>query len=213
MLEQLDSIDWASLGHAYGSAADVPHQLRSLLSDDEEIRQKALEELFGNIYHQGTVYEASIYAIPFLIEFLDDPNYQAKDDIVQLFACIAGGKGYLEVHAVDDQGQIDWNEISAGHGRSLNEEIQKETKVIKMVRAASSPHVPRLLPYLAHGEPDMREVIAVMLTYFPEHFEMAIPALETATSIEIDEDVQEYMQSALEYMRAARDKMKKCDRL
>jgi hypothetical protein len=31
MLEGLDSIDWASLAHAHGSAADLPELLRSLL--------------------------------------------------------------------------------------------------------------------------------------------------------------------------------------
>ena len=201
MLEQLDSIDWASLGHAYGSAEDVPHQLRSLLSEDVEIRKEALYELFGNIHHQGTVYEASSYAIPFLVEILDDPNCQVKDDIILLLACIAGGSGYLEVHAVDDQGQLNLDEIPAEYGMSLKDEMQKEAEIIKMVRVASSPLVLRLLTYLTHNEPEIRLTIAMMLPYYPEHFGITIPALEMATSTESDEEVQESMQSALDEIK------------
>jgi len=32
MLDRLNSIDWKSLGHAYGSADDVPELIRALLS-------------------------------------------------------------------------------------------------------------------------------------------------------------------------------------
>ena len=35
VLDGLDDIDWKSLEHAYGSAADVPDQLRDLVSGDE----------------------------------------------------------------------------------------------------------------------------------------------------------------------------------
>ena len=33
-------------------------------------RKLAFDELFTNIWHQGTEYEASIYAPPFLVELL-----------------------------------------------------------------------------------------------------------------------------------------------
>jgi len=200
MLEQLDSIDWASLHHCYGSAENIPQLLRSLLSEDEEIRKEALWELFGNIHHQGTVYEASSYAIPFLVEILDDPNCQVKDDVICLLACIAGGRGYLEVHTVRDEGRQNWEEILAKEGKSLEDEMRKEAEFIKMVRVASSPHVLRLLPNLTHDASEIRLTIAEMLPCYPEYFETTIPALETAISIEFDEETLECMQSALDEM-------------
>ena len=42
MLEELDRIDWKKLQHAYGSAKDVPDQIRALASNDDEIRKQAL---------------------------------------------------------------------------------------------------------------------------------------------------------------------------
>src|SRR5688572_7894632 len=80
MLDGIDSIDWASLNHAYGSAEDVPGLLRQLTSDDDEKRQEAIYELFGNIWHQGTVYPATAVAVPFLYELLNAPGIAGKSD-------------------------------------------------------------------------------------------------------------------------------------
>ncbi|MGX1472858.1 UNVERIFIED_CONTAM: hypothetical protein RKD50_001666 [Streptomyces canus] len=62
----LDGIDWAALGHIYGSAEDVPGQLRAVCEPDQEARENAFRSLFSNIFHQGTQYSASPYAVPFL---------------------------------------------------------------------------------------------------------------------------------------------------
>jgi hypothetical protein len=105
MLEGLDTIDWASLRHAYGQASNVPGWLRALLSPNAKVRQEAIYELFGTIYHQGTVYSATAAAVPFLDELLTAPNVQDKSSLACLIASIADGAGYLEVHAVGDFGE------------------------------------------------------------------------------------------------------------
>ncbi|MEV0777394.1 hypothetical protein [Streptomyces sp. NPDC050428] len=61
----LDAQPWAEREHAYGSAEDVPDQLRALASDDAETAEEALYELYGNIIHQGSVYEATAHAVPY----------------------------------------------------------------------------------------------------------------------------------------------------
>lgn len=38
MFEDLNSIDWASISHAYGTAEAVPRHVTALLSDSEEER-------------------------------------------------------------------------------------------------------------------------------------------------------------------------------
>jgi len=98
MLEGLKSVDWERLTHAYGEAADIPGLIRALSSDDEEERREGLEGLFGTIWHQGTVYEATAPAVPFLIELLANPGVKGKDGILQLLACIAEGSSYVDVH-------------------------------------------------------------------------------------------------------------------
>lgn len=62
----LDDIDWGRLSHAYGPALDVPLDLRRLASSDAAVREAALWQLGGSIYHQGDVFNATAAAVPFL---------------------------------------------------------------------------------------------------------------------------------------------------
>lgn len=66
LLADLDAQPWAAYQHAYGSAADVPDCLRALTDEDEERAGEALGELYGSILHQGSVYEATAHAVPYL---------------------------------------------------------------------------------------------------------------------------------------------------
>lgn len=98
MLLDLDSVPWNALTHAYGSANDVPELLRDLGSADEKHCNAAIYELYGNIWHQGTVYEASSYAVPFLIQILGDENNPCRDQILMLLSDLANGTSYHDVH-------------------------------------------------------------------------------------------------------------------
>ncbi|MBK7543013.1 MAG: HEAT repeat domain-containing protein [Candidatus Competibacteraceae bacterium] len=191
MLEDLDGVDWASLEHAYGEAADVPDLLRALLSTDSEVREEAVYELFGNIWHQGTVYPASAAAVPFLYELLTAPDVRDKSNIAHLLACIADGVGYLEVHAVDERGEADWRKILAESGKTLEREMEQERAEIDAVHRAASAGLRHLLPYLNDSEPEIRQAVAAALGNYPEHADWALPALEAAFRMEMDEDVRE----------------------
>jgi len=93
VLTDLDTVAWDDLGHAYGGASDVPNLLRGLAEGDGN----ALYELFGNIWHQGTVYEATAPAVPFLIELLDGPEVDVPG-VLELLSAIAQGSSYTDVH-------------------------------------------------------------------------------------------------------------------
>src|SRR5258708_17686834 len=67
MFDTLDTIDWSSLETAYGTAEAIPGALRDLASPDEEVRATAWQTLWSELEHQGTVYQASAYAAPFLV--------------------------------------------------------------------------------------------------------------------------------------------------
>ncbi|HEV7933469.1 MAG TPA: hypothetical protein VGP70_14320 [Actinomadura sp.] len=62
VLAGLDEIHWAELEHAYGPAEDVPGLLRALRSESSDERERAVYELYGNIFHQGSRYQASAHA-------------------------------------------------------------------------------------------------------------------------------------------------------
>ncbi|GAA0466287.1 hypothetical protein Ade02nite_46830 [Paractinoplanes deccanensis] len=63
MLDGLDAVAWGELSHAYGTALDTPGLLRRAIHD-----QEAISELHGSVFHQGSVYSATVAAVPFLAE-------------------------------------------------------------------------------------------------------------------------------------------------
>ncbi|MCW3814678.1 hypothetical protein ONA91_09445 [Micromonospora sp. DR5-3] len=79
MLNRLDEIDWTRLTHAYGTAEDVPDLLRALASDDEDEVEEALSEIIGSIFHQGTVYSATVPAVPILVELASAARHQRSE--------------------------------------------------------------------------------------------------------------------------------------
>ena len=99
MLDGLEQIDWAALRDAYGPATDFPRRLRAVLSSDKDERHAAFGELFSSIVHQGTVYEATVVAAPFIIQLLRSPPPHDAEYVALLLASIAEGRGYFEVHA------------------------------------------------------------------------------------------------------------------
>ena len=57
-----------------------------------------MHQLFSNITHQGTIYEATIFTVPFLYELLADEATPMKSDIACLIGEIGNGYGYYQVH-------------------------------------------------------------------------------------------------------------------
>ncbi|GAB4057274.1 hypothetical protein [Catellatospora paridis] len=90
-LAGLDAVAWHRLHHAYGPATDVPDQLRALRSPAPARRAEALSRLSGNVYHQGTRWQASQAVVPFLVALADDPETPDRSAVVQLLRRIAVG--------------------------------------------------------------------------------------------------------------------------
>ncbi len=89
----IENIPWAKLSHAHGASHDVPALLRAALSSNQDHQEFALILLCETIWHQGTVYEATAYAVPFLFRMLEWSNTPDKRGIAVLLAGIADGYG------------------------------------------------------------------------------------------------------------------------
>ncbi len=196
MLDGLDDIDWGSLNHAYGDASDVPGLIRSLLSP--EASDDAAYGLFGNIWHQGTVYPATAASVSFLYQTLAAPEARGRSGVAHLLACIAAGRGYLEVHAVTPFGETAWRKILAERGKSLEEAMCREAAVTASVRRAASPGPPALIPFLEDGEPEIRRSVASALGEYSEHASFSLPALAAAAGREVDEEARDAIREAID---------------
>ncbi|GKZ22775.1 hypothetical protein AbraIFM66951_004272 [Aspergillus brasiliensis] len=87
----LDSVNWTSLHHAYDVATDVPDNLRSLLSPNKSDRSDAYKALYSNIFHQTTCYEATVYAVPYLLKILESPGTPARASLISYLVDLALG--------------------------------------------------------------------------------------------------------------------------
>ncbi|MEX0173180.1 PBS lyase [Streptomyces sp. LMG1-1-1.1] len=103
MLTGIEEVDWASLGHAYGPADDVPELLRGLASADPAERETALDGMYGAVHHQGDVYDSTLACIPFLLELVADPAVQDRGGIVELLTSIGG----IELDDDDELDELD----------------------------------------------------------------------------------------------------------
>lgn len=157
-MNDLDEIPWKDLTHAYGSAEDVPDLLRALRTASPDVRGEGtpLWELFGNIWHQGTVYEATAYAVPFLIELVMDQRTPDRIGILNLLSEIACGSSYLDVEG-DERGEIDSKSVEA-------QDILWARNAHNAIASGFSDFVE-----LTREVGDVKYAAACVLSRFPEH--------------------------------------------
>ncbi|GLZ80813.1 hypothetical protein Afil01_56200 [Actinorhabdospora filicis] len=183
MLDGLDDIDWAKLSHAYGSAGDVPRQLRELASPDEETRHGALGELFANIYHQGTRYKATPKAVPFLWELAADPGIGDRDAILRLLALVT--VGFDEQHL---PGGFDLDELrdAARGGEALAVYGSRSwAKLLYSIHRAVSKGTHIAAGLLSDADAGVRCSAAYVLAWFPDR-PGHVPALLGLASDPVD---------------------------
>ncbi len=182
MLEQLESLPWSTLTHAYGSASDVPQQIRALASGDRDTRERALWELYGNIFHQGTRYQATPYAIPFFYELVGTPSTPDKNDIIYLLVHLA--LGYEEYYLPDGLDPVAFR-------RTLTE-AEQQLSADDRAACAEYGYGPRididcydavrqgvstLIRLLDDDDLQVRSAAAYALAWFPEDSAISLPRL------------------------------------
>jgi hypothetical protein len=201
MLSDIDAVPWSTLRHAFGEASDVPRLIRALGSSDREERQAALKELFAYLLHQGTVYEASALALPFLFELLASSHTPERNWIAFLVASIADGKGYLNVHiGIDEQR---WRKILSERGTTLEAEREREDRIVRMVHGEVGRAVHLLVPYLHDGQSEIRAAVARALRLHPGRAAELLPALEAAKARETAPDASEALRQSIAMLRSS----------
>ncbi len=174
VLEGINEINWSELTHAYGDAADVPALLRAALSENKAHREVAYDILLHSIEHQGSVYQATPYAIPFLIRMLLHEQTPNKDYVVVALWQIAR----------------DCEGVAAGMSE---DETQKQ--IYQEIRKGLNSYI----PFLEHPNPDVRFGIVILLCCLLEDRGQILPILDHHYLIETDMEVREEITRTLKY--------------
>ncbi|KAB1979418.1 HEAT repeat domain-containing protein [Streptomyces triticiradicis] len=146
MFRGIDDVDWASMEHAYGSAADVPELLRGLASPLPQERETALDGMYGAVHHQGDVYDSTLASIPFLFALAGHAGLPDRGGIVELLASIGGSD--------DEEG--------AGDGQDEDFEDDNHAMAHAAVRAGAAV----FLDLVTDGDPEVRRAAPSALVRF-----------------------------------------------
>ncbi|OKJ08209.1 HEAT repeat domain-containing protein [Kitasatospora sp. CB01950] len=142
--DELHLVDWASLGHG----ADVADLIRALYDEDAAVVGEALGELFHRLLHQGSVYPASVMAVPYLAHAALHAVHHRRTMLV--FLANAGR---------DDYGQFFEDEVMEGIRvadelpgllhlvRDEDPEVRRQT--VRVARWAAGDSLPLVLDAVA----------------------------------------------------------------
>lgn len=174
-LSLIDDIPWIELSHAYGAAIDVPEQIQRLVDADDESRGKLLWSFTSNLFHQGSVYPATVAAIPIFQQLLRYQSVGAKPLILELLANFA--VGYPE----DMHRNVELHEFVGYSKRDYARANDEDGRECYLGVAAGMPLYEALL-----DDDDPKTVISAsyLIAFFPAH---AFTACRKLLSIAADD--------------------------
>ncbi|WP_329094717.1 hypothetical protein [Streptomyces sp. NBC_01439] len=214
LLAGLDDVDWAGLSHAYRSAHDVPGHIRALCGSDDEARKEAFSRLFSSIFHQGSRYSASPFAVPFLARIAVGGPAAARENAMWLLTRLAVD-WHDEYDVTTGINVAGWRAAAAEVGPEVSlpwyeEQLAAEPDPDKRaelqemrdwVAAGNSPdsrwsalqsydavlaELPSLLVLLDDADACLRTRIAYLLAWFPEFSATSLPRLLALATHERD---------------------------
>ncbi|MFB7032043.1 MULTISPECIES: hypothetical protein [unclassified Streptomyces] len=214
LLAGLDDVDWAGLTHAYRSAHDVPGHIRTLCGSDDEAREQAFRSLFGSIFHQGSRYSASPFAVPFLARIAVAGPAAARENTMWLLTRLAVD-WHDEYDVTTGINVAGWRAAAAERGPAellpwYEEQVTAATDAGKRAQAremrdwvaagnsfdprwsalqsydAVLAELPGLLVLLDDPDARLRTRIAYLLAWFPEFATISLPRLLALAAREED---------------------------
>lgn len=181
----LNNVAWSQVHHCYGPAEDTPFYLLSLLSKDSLERENALDKLYTSLCHQGSVYEASCAAIPFLILMLEMLSDEKKPPIITFLADLACNDIYIDLDTRElrldfDHDSPTYDRYYWWSGRNFLREGNKfySPQWMKQAHEQASEGLSTYLEMLQTSDRKVLLATFFLLSGFAESRERIIPAVE-----------------------------------
>jgi hypothetical protein len=201
LLAGLSDINWAVDQHAYGKATEVPALLRALVSPDAEHREAACRRWFEAVNHQGSVYPATLRALPFLVVLLDHPQTPDRNLIALLLANMLAARERSAFRPMINP----FTQQRTEKPLDFDERRAAENTLVGRIRQVGASAVPNLLPYLRHPDSCLRIDVARALANYSDLAPRIVPRLREALAAETNEDVRESLSESLERLNASSD--------
>jgi hypothetical protein len=198
-LDAVEDVAWHRLHHAYGPATDVPGQLRALRSTDADERRAALAELYGNICHQGTRWQASAAAVPALVTLVDDATTPERAEVLRLLRAVAIGPrrddelpfdpetAFAARTSIDEEGLArvlrsvydDGDELDDDEGLALSRAALARWEFDAY--AAAAERATTIARWVHDADPEVGARAAALLAWFPPSRESLAALLSVPT--------------------------------
>ncbi len=159
MFDGLDNIQWDKLEHAYGPADAVPQIIRDLASDDQDKRHRAQDSFITAVFHQETIYSATVRAIPFLIEIVEDEGVPEREWVLETLANIIQSSYLTESWRVKLRAEDDEHIRQMYTPAELEERYRHNQEMLDHLRAARVEILKGIDTYfglLDQAEPDIQ---------------------------------------------------------
>lgn len=82
MFEGVDDINWEHFGESHIAVGmktrEIPDCIRDMLNEDPETREYSIASLLGEGQHLGMLGKATPYIIPYVLEVLENQNYEQR---------------------------------------------------------------------------------------------------------------------------------------
>ncbi len=154
ILTAIAGVEWGHLCHAYGTAADVAAQLAAITVGDHVTRDTAWWNLWGNIHHQGTIYAATVHAVPVLVRLADWINYPDRAEAIFFLREVA-----------EAEGVVVWSYDSAG---DLVHDEERQAELTNQLRGIVRRSAEHLLSSWRTAPVDVRRALILLLTSLPD---------------------------------------------
>jgi hypothetical protein len=183
LLEDVESVPWTQLSHAYGAATDVPVWLRRLQKPRSALQ--ALGDLYAAVLHQGSLYSATPLAAHFIARLAAETATPQRGTLI-IFLCSfsASVEAGMARHADDLPETLSPAEFEAQCKVALREAGQT------------------LLPGLEDAGADVRSATIYFIESLDPPLPQAVERLRQRLACEDDADVKALLLGALARVRA-----------
>lgn len=158
--KDLEAVDWGRLSHAFGPAQDVPVFLRRLGAQDPQIRKKALYTLLMTILHQGSLYSATVAAIPFLLRFVSLRSYPDRVEVMDFVESIVSECDFGAYRQRREASSWERDELG-GHvrdepdlGAVILDVLRADLELLKGLQSDDDPEIRQVAEFVLTGIKD-----------------------------------------------------------